>query len=43
MDASATDDVALNQTYAHAFARILVRPLLHTWVRPNHLTVCCCR
>ena len=39
MDASNTDDVALNQTYAHAFARILVRPLLHTWVRPNHLTV----
>jgi len=33
------DDVALNQTYAHAFARVLVRPLLHTWVRPNHLTV----
>jgi len=33
------DDVALNQTYAHAFARILVRPLIGTWVRPNHLTV----
>jgi phosphatidylglycerophosphate synthase len=32
------DDVAQNQTYAHAFARILVRPLLGTWVRPNHLT-----
>lgn len=32
------DDVALNQTYAHLFARILVRPLLGTWVRPNHLT-----
>ena len=34
-----TDDVALNQTYAHAFARIFVRPLIGTWVRPNHLTV----
>ena len=32
------DDVALNQTYAHAFARIFVRPLIGTWVRPNHLT-----
>jgi len=32
------DDVALNQTYAHALARIFVRPLLGTWVRPNHLT-----
>ncbi len=32
------DDVAQNQTYAHAFARIIVRPLLGTWVRPNHLT-----
>lgn len=31
-------DVALNQTYAHAFARLLIRPLLGTWVRPNHLT-----
>jgi archaetidylinositol phosphate synthase len=31
-------DVALNQTYAHALARVLVRPLLGTWVRPNHLT-----
>jgi phosphatidylglycerophosphate synthase len=33
------DDVALNQTYAHAFARVLVRPLIGTWVRPNHLTL----
>jgi archaetidylinositol phosphate synthase len=33
------DDVALNQTYAHAVARVLVRPLLGTWVRPNHLTL----
>lgn len=32
------DDVRLNQTYAHALARVLVRPLLGTWVRPNHLT-----
>jgi archaetidylinositol phosphate synthase len=32
------DDVASNQTYAHAFARIFVRPLIGTWVRPNHLT-----
>jgi archaetidylinositol phosphate synthase len=32
------DDVAQNQTYAHAFARIFVRPLIGTWVRPNHLT-----
>jgi phosphatidylglycerophosphate synthase len=33
------DDVRLNQTYAHALARVLVRPLLGTWVRPNHLTL----
>jgi len=33
------DDVASNQTYAHAFARILVRPLIGSWVRPNHLTI----
>lgn len=33
------DDVALNQTYAHAIARAFVRPLLGTWVRPNHLTI----
>jgi archaetidylinositol phosphate synthase len=32
------DDVAQNQTYAHAFARLIVRPLIGTWVRPNHLT-----
>jgi archaetidylinositol phosphate synthase len=38
-DKPAMDDVALNQTYAHALARILVRPLIGTWVRPNHLTV----
>ena len=33
------DDVALNQTYAHAVARLLVRPLLGTRVLPNHLTI----
>jgi archaetidylinositol phosphate synthase len=33
------DDVHLNQTYAHRFARLLVRPLLGTAVRPNHLTL----
>jgi N-acyl-phosphatidylethanolamine-hydrolysing phospholipase D len=32
-------DVALNQSYAHLVARVLVRPLLGTWVRPNHITV----
>lgn len=33
------DDVALNQTYAHAFARLFVRPMLGTPIRPNHLTI----
>jgi archaetidylinositol phosphate synthase len=32
------NDVVFYQTYAHAFARIFVRPLIGTWVRPNHLT-----
>ena len=32
------DDVAGNQTWAHVASRIFVRPLLGTWVRPNHLT-----
>jgi archaetidylinositol phosphate synthase len=32
------DDAVFYQTYAHAFARIFVRPLIGTWVRPNHLT-----
>lgn len=32
-------DVALNQSYAHLIARVLVRPLVGTWVRPNHITV----
>lgn len=31
-------DAVFYQTYAHAFARIFVRPLIGTWVRPNHLT-----
>jgi archaetidylinositol phosphate synthase len=33
------DDVRMNQTYAHQFARLLVRPLLGTPVRPNHITL----
>jgi archaetidylinositol phosphate synthase len=33
------DDVRLNQSYAHRFARLLVRPLLGTAVRPNHITL----
>jgi archaetidylinositol phosphate synthase len=32
------NDAVFYQTYAHAFARIFVRPLIGTWVRPNHLT-----
>jgi archaetidylinositol phosphate synthase len=32
------NDSVFYQTYAHAFARIFVRPLIGTWVRPNHLT-----
>lgn len=32
------DNVALNQTYAHRLARVLVRPLVGTGVTPNHLT-----
>ncbi len=32
------NDAVFYQTYAHAFARLLVRPMLGTWVRPNHLT-----
>jgi archaetidylinositol phosphate synthase len=39
IDKPLMDDVALNQTYAHAFARMLVRPLIGTPVRPNHLTL----
>jgi phosphatidylglycerophosphate synthase len=33
------NDAVFYQTYAHAFARLFVRPLIGTWVRPNHLTV----
>ena len=29
----------MNQTWAHAVARLFVRPLIGTWVRPNHLTI----
>ena len=32
-------DVLLNQTYAHSIARWMVRPLLGTPIRPNHLTL----
>jgi archaetidylinositol phosphate synthase len=28
----------LNDTWSHAGARVLVRPLVGTWVRPNHIT-----
>jgi archaetidylinositol phosphate synthase len=28
----------LNDTWSHAGARALVRPLVGTWVRPNHIT-----
>jgi 2-aminoethylphosphonate dioxygenase len=28
----------LNDTWSHAAARTLVRPLVGTWVRPNHIT-----
>jgi len=28
----------LNNTWSHAGARFLVRPLVGTWVRPNHIT-----
>jgi phosphatidylglycerophosphate synthase len=37
--ASPPTDVELNQSYAHLVARAVVRPLLGTWVRPNHITV----
>ncbi len=37
--ASPPTDVELNQSYAHLVARLLVRPLLGTRVRPNHITV----
>ena len=39
IDTALADEIALNQTYAHRFARLLVRPLLGTAVRPNHLTL----
>jgi archaetidylinositol phosphate synthase len=38
MNQQPSNDAVFYQTYAHAFARIFVRPLIGTWVRPNHLT-----
>jgi archaetidylinositol phosphate synthase len=38
-DPQAANDTEFYQSYAHLFARIFVRPLIGTWVRPNHLTV----
>jgi archaetidylinositol phosphate synthase len=32
------NDSVFYQSYAHVFARIFIRPLIGTWVRPNHLT-----
>ena len=31
-------DVQANQTYVHLAARVFVRPMVGTWIRPNHLT-----
>lgn len=39
MSKAPMDDVALNQSYAHLVARALVRPMLGTSIRPNHLTI----
>jgi archaetidylinositol phosphate synthase len=38
MNKQPAKDVVFYQSYAHLFARIFVRPLIGTWVRPNHLT-----
>jgi archaetidylinositol phosphate synthase len=38
MNKQTAEDVVFYQSYAHGFARIFVRPLIGTWVRPNHLT-----
>jgi archaetidylinositol phosphate synthase len=38
MNELSTDDSVRYQSYAHVVARILVRPLIGTNVRPNHLT-----
>jgi archaetidylinositol phosphate synthase len=38
MNKQTPEDVVFYQSYAHLFARIFVRPLIGTWVRPNHLT-----
>jgi 2-aminoethylphosphonate dioxygenase len=29
----------MNNTWSHAAARTLIRPLVGTWVRPNHITI----
>lgn len=29
----------MNDTWSHDAARVLVRPLVGTWVRPNHITM----
>lgn len=29
----------MNNTWSHAAARVMVRPLVGTWVRPNHITL----
>ncbi len=29
----------MNDTWSHAGARVLVRPLVGTWVKPNHITL----
>jgi archaetidylinositol phosphate synthase len=36
---AAPPDVQANQTYVHLAARWFVRPMLGTWIRPNHLTL----
>jgi archaetidylinositol phosphate synthase len=38
MNKQPLNDAVFYQSYAHAFARVFVRPLLGTWVQPNHLT-----
>jgi archaetidylinositol phosphate synthase len=38
LNAQPPNDAVFYQTYAHSFARIFVRPLIGTWIRPNHLT-----
>jgi archaetidylinositol phosphate synthase len=38
MNKQPLNDAVFYQSYAHVFVRIFVRPLIGTWVRPNHLT-----